>query len=251
MLPEEFFLGEVAADPLTSGNISLTGDCLPEGVSRAAEAESLVIGWLTLTGNRGETLRCLPCKALCGALTEFRTDLVGEDGSDGKAPGAAASTAAVFVELGPVGVGGSTSTGGLLDLCEWCPSLGASISAGCVEGAGVLWDASSFFVSCGELAPCIPRPWASGFCSGLSWCLLSLSPFARGVSTASSKASYCGVAVSVWRSIVMLVTLRQHTDFSVGDSSSSRNFISLLMLAMLRLIGDALLFLASRPRTRL
>lgn len=197
MLPEEFFLGDVAADPFASGNNSLTGDCLPDGVSRATWSRSLGTGWLTLTGNLGETLRCLPWKGFCGAVMEFRCveeDLEGEDGSDGNVPGAAESRAPVLAGFGPVGVGGSTSRGGLFEVCDSFLECDPAMFSGC---------ASSFFVSppslCGELAPCIPRPWASGFCSVLSSCLLSLSPFARGVSTASSNASYAGSRLAFGR----------------------------------------------------
>lgn len=120
-------------------------------------------------------------------------DLVGEGG--------AASAGAALAWLGPVGVGGSTSRGGLFELCDSCLLCDPSMSSCCAEGAGMLLAASSSFVSppelCGELAPCIPRPWASELCSVLSGDLLSLSPFARGVSTASSKASYAGLRLAV------------------------------------------------------
>lgn len=63
MFPEEFFLGDVVADPLASENISLTGDERPDAVSGGTAAIcSLMLGWLTFTGNLGETLLCLPWK---------------------------------------------------------------------------------------------------------------------------------------------------------------------------------------------
>lgn len=114
MLPEEFLRGEVGADPLTSGNISFTGELLPEGVSRAACDCPFALGF---TGNRGDTLRCLPCKVLGGAVMELRCDgrgLLGEEGSEGNAPGASSPG----VAMGAVGVGGSTSRGGLFEVCR-------------------------------------------------------------------------------------------------------------------------------------
>jgi len=60
ILPEEFFLGDVATDPLASAGMSLIGDWRPDGVSRGMAIVSLMLGWLTLTGNLGDTLLCLP-----------------------------------------------------------------------------------------------------------------------------------------------------------------------------------------------
>lgn len=111
--------------------------------------------------------------------------LVGDGGSAGNAPGASASAAAAFAF---VGVGGSTSTGGL------CVSCGAIASCGCaiaVSAVGVCCGTSSFFVSSpedrGELAPCIPSP--VGSVSGPGGLFSVSLTGARGVSTASSKAS--------------------------------------------------------------
>jgi hypothetical protein len=57
ILPEDCFRGEVAADSVESKKVSLVGDCLPEGVPPIC---SLMLGWLTFTGNLGDTLLCLP-----------------------------------------------------------------------------------------------------------------------------------------------------------------------------------------------
>lgn len=109
--------------------------------------------------------------------------MVGEDGSAGNAPGASAAAFTL------VGVGGSTSM--LCVSCEAIASCGCAIAVSVV--AGVCCGTSSVFVSSPEdrgelaLAPCIPRPVASVSCPGG---LFSFSVVgARGVSTASSKAS--------------------------------------------------------------
>lgn len=109
--------------------------------------------------------------------------MVGEAGSAGNAPGASAA-AFTFV-----GVGGSTSM--LCVACDVVASCDCAIAVSAV--ADVCCGTSSFFVSSpddrGELAlaPFIPRPVASVSCPGG---LFSFSlAVARGVSTASSKAS--------------------------------------------------------------
>lgn len=111
--------------------------------------------------------------------------LVGEDGSTGNAPGASDCDMAAFAF---VGVGGSTSMACVS--CEAIASCGCAIA---VSTGGVCCGTSSFFVSSPEvrgelaLAPCIPKPVASVSCPGV---LFSFSfAGARGVSTASSKAS--------------------------------------------------------------
>jgi uncharacterized membrane protein len=62
MLPEESFLGDVVMVPLVSVGMSLMGDWRPDIVSSGLAICSLMLGWLTLTGNLGETLLCLPWK---------------------------------------------------------------------------------------------------------------------------------------------------------------------------------------------
>jgi hypothetical protein len=107
---------------------------------------------------------------------------VGEDGSAGNAPGASPA-AFTFV-----GVGGSTSM--LCASCEVVASCDCAIAV-----SGVCCGTSSFFVSSPEgrgelaLAPCIPRPVASVSCPGGLFSFSSSLAGARGVSTASSKAS--------------------------------------------------------------
>jgi hypothetical protein len=189
MLPEEFFLDDVEVGPLISVAMSLTGDWRPDGVSSGTAICSLMLGWLTLTGNLGETLLCRPWNGFGGALIEFRCEggaLVGDGTSAGNAPGASPSASLVTC----VGVGGSTSTGGL------CKSFTAISFCGCAIASsavmGVCCRTSSFFASSpddgGELAPCVPKPVGSESCPGglVSFSLTG----ARGVSTASSKASY-------------------------------------------------------------
>ena len=44
MLPEEFFLGDVATDPLASAGMSLVGDRRPDGVSTGMASFSLMLG---------------------------------------------------------------------------------------------------------------------------------------------------------------------------------------------------------------
>jgi hypothetical protein len=44
MLPEEFFLGDVGTDPLTSAGRSLVGDWRPDGVSTGMANFSLMLG---------------------------------------------------------------------------------------------------------------------------------------------------------------------------------------------------------------
>jgi hypothetical protein len=62
MLPEESFLGDVVVLPFVSESMSLVGDWRPEIVSSGLAICSLMLGWLTLTGNLGETLLCRPWK---------------------------------------------------------------------------------------------------------------------------------------------------------------------------------------------
>ena len=115
---------------------------------------------------------------------------MGEGGSAGNAPGASASGAAAFAF---VGVGGSTSTGGLCVSCGAIDSCDCAIAVSAV--ADVCCGTSSFFVSSpddrGELAlaPCIPRPVASVSCPGGLFSFSFSLAGTRGVSTASSKAS--------------------------------------------------------------
>ena len=92
---------------------------------------------------------------------------MGEDGSVGNAPGASAASG--WALGGPVGVGGSTSSGGFSfsDFMEWpsfCDAvLSAASDAEVVSSVcGVLFSFVCFPELRGELAPCIPRPVASG-----------------------------------------------------------------------------------------
>jgi hypothetical protein len=179
ILPEDCFRGEVVADSVESKKVSLTGDCLPE-------ATSLTLGWLTLTGNLGDTLLCLPCAGFCGALMELRCDgggLLGEDSFAGNAPGVSVSLSLGFAA---VGVGGSTSMSAAgTSAASLCDSAIAVSAAGCVSCESTV-SFVSLPVSCGELA-LIPRPVGSVPCSGSVFSFSS--PVARGVSMASSKAS--------------------------------------------------------------
>jgi len=183
ILPEDCFRGEVAADSAESKNASLTGDCLPEAVPGAAAICSLILGWLTLTGNLGDTLLCLPCEGFCGALIELRCvggGLLGEDSFVGNASGASMSLGFFFTA---VGVGGSISISAPCtadsSLCE--PAIAVS---------DVLCESTVSFVSlpCGELAPWIPRPVGSVACTGEVF--FFSSAVARGVSMASSNVSW-------------------------------------------------------------
>ena len=178
ILPEDCFRGDVAADSVESKKVSLTGDCLPE------EATSLMLGWLTFTGNLGDTLLCLPCAGFCGALMELRCvgrDLLGEDSFVGNAPGASVSLGLGFTA---VGVGGSTSISAAgTSAASLCVS---AIAVGCVSCESTV-SFVSLPVSCGELAPWIPRPAGSVSCAGSVFSFSSA--VARGVSMASSKAS--------------------------------------------------------------
>lgn len=182
ILPDDCFRGEVVADSVESKNVSLTGDCLPE------EATSLILGWLTFTGNLGDTLLCLPCAGFCGAVMELRCagrGLLGEESFVGNAPGASMSLGLGFTA---VGVGGSTSISAADTFdASPCESAIAVSAVGCVPCELKVSFVSSP-VGCGELAPWIPRP--AGSVSFASVVFSFSSTVARGVSMASSKASW-------------------------------------------------------------
>jgi hypothetical protein len=175
ILPEDCFRGDVAVDSVESKKASLVGDCLPEGVLPIC---SLMLGWLTFTGNLGDTLLCLPCADFCGALMELRCDgggLLGE----GSFSGASMSMGLGFTAMG---VGGSTS------ISAACRPATASL---CDSAVAVSCESVVSFVSlpvgCGELAPWIPRPAGSVFFAGGVFSFSSAAD--RSVSIASSKAS--------------------------------------------------------------